>query len=107
MARPPAPGVQPTRRDPRPHAVGASLVSFADAIRNSRILRPEQLRELRGLVRLCREPRDLGRLLLERGWLTPFQVNEVNRGRAASLTAGPYLLLERLGQGAMGTVFKA
>jgi serine/threonine-protein kinase len=45
--------------------------------------------------------------LIERDWLTPFQVNEIHRGRGASLTAGPYLLLERLGQGSMGTVFKA
>src|SRR5258707_499753 len=83
------------------------LAKFARAVRDSRVLRPEQAQQLRGLASLCREPRDLARALLDRDWLTPFQVNEINRGRGQTLTMGPYVLVGRLGRGGMGTVFKA
>src|SRR5262249_37371681 len=83
------------------------LAHFSAAVRDSHLLRPEQLRELPALVRLCHAARDLGRLLLKRNWLTSFQVNEIYRGRGKTLSVGPYLLLELLGQGGMGKVFKA
>jgi serine/threonine-protein kinase len=81
-----------------------SLAQFIDAVHDSHVLPREQLQ---GLAYLCRTPRDLGRALIERGWLTPFQVNEIHRGRGQALTVGAYLLLEKVGQGARGTVFKA
>jgi serine/threonine protein kinase len=45
--------------------------------------------------------------MVSRGWLTAYQANEINLGRAASLTLGSYVLLDKLGQGGMGQVFKA
>jgi serine/threonine-protein kinase len=51
--------------------------------------------------------RALGRELVRREWLTPFQINQVFQGRGADLVLGPYVLLERLGEGAMGHVYKA
>jgi serine/threonine-protein kinase len=53
------------------------------------------------------QPRELGRELLQRNWLTPYQVNKLLQGRGAELILGPYLLLERLGEGGAGQVFKA
>jgi hypothetical protein len=53
------------------------------------------------------EPRELARALVQRGWLTGWQVNRIFQGRASELIVGDYLLLERLGQGGMGQVFKA
>ena len=42
-----------------------------------------------------------------RGLLTGYQIKEVFKGRGAGLTLGPYVLLDLLGEGGMGRVFKA
>jgi hypothetical protein len=39
--------------------------------------------------------------LVRRGWLTPYQVNQLSRGRGDELLLGSYVLMERLGQGGM------
>src|SRR5262249_30641865 len=53
------------------------------------------------------DARGLARELVRRGWLTPFQVNELFLGRAESLVLSPYVILDRLGRGGMGEGFKA
>ena len=45
--------------------------------------------------------------LVQRGWMTPFQTREVYRGRGKDLTVGPYVLLDLIGEGGMGRVYKA
>ncbi|MGE3803199.1 MAG: WD40 repeat domain-containing serine/threonine protein kinase [Gemmataceae bacterium] len=66
--------------------------------------RAAQLKELAGKFP---EARALGRELLQREWLTPFQVNQLLQGRDDELVLGPYHLLERLGEGSIGQVYKA
>jgi len=71
------------------------------------VLEENRLEEVARLERGLPDPRALARELLGRGWLTAFQVNQLLQGRGAELALGPYVLLERLGKGGMGQVFKA
>jgi serine/threonine protein kinase len=46
-------------------------------------------------------------VLVQKGLLTPYQLRMLQQGQGKSLVVGNYLLLEPLGGGAMGQVFKA
>ncbi len=69
---------------------------------------PPQLNELTtDLQTRSPQPRALAQELMQRGWLTPYQINQIFQGRGHELAIGPYLLMERIGDGAVGQVFKA
>src|SRR5438270_12573621 len=81
---------------------------LVEALRELALLEPARLHELHhDLAERFPQPRDLARQLIQREWLTAFQVNQLLQGRGRELLVGPYLLLERLGTGGMGEVFKA
>ena len=92
---------------PPAEAVAAPVVASAallEALKKHPLLRPGQLDELVRENAGARFPHAhaLAQHLLERDWLTAFQVNSLLQGKAGSLILGPYLLLGRLGEGAMG-----
>jgi serine/threonine protein kinase len=85
-----------------------SISSFAAILQRHHLLEPEQLAEAAGpLARSFPTPKNLAGELIRRGWLTPYQVNQIFQGRAGDLLLESYVLLERLGEGGMGQVFKA
>lgn len=45
--------------------------------------------------------------LRDRNWLTDYQINEIARGRGAELRLKRYVILEKLGEGGFGRVFRA
>lgn len=53
------------------------------------------------------DPTLLARGLVRAKLLTPYQAGAVLQGKARGLLVGPYLVLEQLGAGGMGLVFKA
>jgi serine/threonine-protein kinase len=85
-----------------------SLIDFFEALCRYRLLVPEQLDEVtRTLWPRSPDSRALAKELIQRDWLTPYQVNQLFQGRGDGLVLGQYVLLERLGEGGMGQVFKA
>jgi WD40 repeat protein/tRNA A-37 threonylcarbamoyl transferase component Bud32 len=85
-----------------------SVTSLVSAIRDSQVLETAQFDELTNQLQgRFTEARALARDLVLRGWLTPYQAAQLLQGRGRDLRLGPYLLLERLGEGGMGHVFKA
>jgi serine/threonine-protein kinase len=85
-----------------------SVTDLVNAIGCYRLLTPVQFDELTlDLRRNLLEVEKLAQELVARGWLTPYQIGHLLRGRAADLCLGCYVLLEQIGNGATGWVFKA
>jgi serine/threonine-protein kinase len=83
-----------------------SIDGLLGALKSTLLLRHGQLDAL------LREPKagsleQLAAILVQRQWLTSFQVQRVLEGRAASLAAGGYTILEPVGRGMSGQVFRA
>lgn len=66
-----------------------------------------QVEELRGQLASFPDRHALVKELIRRNWLTPYQANQILTDKSQSLILEDYRLLERLGEGAMGQVFKA
>src|SRR5262249_51737777 len=86
-----------------------SVANLVEALGQYRVLDPVQLEELRRdlLPRFAHALRGLAAALLKRQWATPLQISRLFAGRGQELMLGSYVLLERIGEGGMGQVFKA
>ena len=84
--------------------------AFLRHLSTSGLLSPEEIATfLRTLPAdgLRSTAQELAQTLCHQGKLTAFQAKRIRRGEPTGLVLGNYVLLDRLGQGGMGQVFKA
>src|SRR5262245_19617361 len=83
-------------------------VTLIEHLRASELMEPAQVDELARLPEAADpNPTALGNVLFQRKLLSKFQINLLAQGKAKDLSVGPFLLLDKLGEGGMGQVYKA
>jgi eukaryotic-like serine/threonine-protein kinase len=79
-----------------------------DTLHQHGLLSAERIAHLRHVAQgRHSDARPLARLLVQRDWLTIYQINQILAGNAAELVFGPYHVLDRLGKGGLSAVYKA
>ncbi|MEQ9407048.1 MAG: protein kinase [Fuerstiella sp.] len=83
-----------------------SVEGFLTGLRRCGLFPPEEIDALLSDVESS-DSSSLARELVGRRKLTPFQARVLLKGRWKGLVLGNYVILDKLGQGGMGSVFKA
>jgi serine/threonine-protein kinase len=81
--------------------------AFLEHLRRSRLLTVGQVGEIAGRCASGDPPQALLEELVAGGVLTPFQAERIRMGAAAGLILGQYRLLDELGKGGFGRVYRA
>jgi serine/threonine protein kinase len=87
-----------------PFAASTDLLDWLDS---NLFLNSEQVEELRPVAQAKPEIYAFAKEMLRRDWMTPFQINQILKDNADNLIVGSNRLQMRLGEGAMGQVYKA
>jgi eukaryotic-like serine/threonine-protein kinase len=86
----------------------SSCTTLIDLLRQLELLPPAELAQaVRAAKAPTATPRSLARGMLQRGWLSVYQINQLMAGHGQDLVFGPYHVLDRLGRGGQSVVFKA
>ena len=87
-----------------------AISGFLQALRKSRVLSEQQFEKLKTNIAegdYPSEPAELSSRLVKDGMLTQFQARLIEKGRPEGLNFGSYVILEFLGKGTTGKVYKA
>jgi tRNA A-37 threonylcarbamoyl transferase component Bud32 len=83
-----------------------SAKDLVATVRSLHLVAPAHLEKLTALSQVS-DARTWATQSVSQGILTPLQANQLIQGRAQELILGPYVLIERIGAGGMGEVYKA
>jgi eukaryotic-like serine/threonine-protein kinase len=83
------------------------LQTFLANVRQSGLLTAEEIANVTKDLPISNRGRSIARILIEKGLLTRFQAERLLVGRTAGFLLGQYRVLDQIGRGGMGRVFKA
>ena len=86
------------------------LDQFVQTLSDSGLMTKQEVQQLLGNLSEDDKPKngeEMARLLFRQGKLTKFQTQSVYKGKAKGLILGDYVLLDQIGEGGMGQVFRA
>lgn len=87
--------------------MGVPLDKFVKQLEDSGILDGDTLKAFIPPQASPKDAQELALELVRQKKLTKFQAEEISKGRGKTLVLGNYLLMEKIGAGGMGQVFKA
>ena len=92
---------------PTQHQPAAGLDEFLAALHAAELFAPMQQARAEAIATQASTAEEASAALIEAGFLTRFQADRLLAGKTDGFHLGPYVILEQIGRGSIGRVFRA